>query len=573
MEIDPDVKEIVDKESQFVAENEEILSNYITWLKQYLVKPLKRRTGVQSNTASPELHSEVEAVTTAIMEMVFSDNTESGFFAALPATADDADLARNAEAVITRELELSKFKKRFLSFSRMLILYGTQVGKIVWNMKRRSVGLPGNRTRKIVADWPEFRYQSMIGFRYDGAARDIDDAGWYSCVIPVSPYEARIMEKNGKWANVQEAISKLSQSSRDTHREERLTMAMDSSQATASRELEIIEYYGTLASKNDSEIYKMTCTKSGVKLTEPELNPYPHGRRPAIKATWIDIGDHFRGVGLGEINSLPLQEKTERKNLMLDAIKRALYHMWVKRAGSGIEDETFIFQPDGIIESQMADGITPLRPDISFLPMALRMDGVSNDEMMRASAAMSTLQAIPLDITATESKTVHQEAVRRIKVYVIANVASFLEDVLLTYHELNTYLLDDDMLTEMVGEDGKMMLQSFNKRHLPMDLRIRLKPSIDVGSRAAMQKNLNEFLISLAALIKSDPRYRLNPMAAIRYTAKNYGMNPNEFVEEMAMGPAMQSPSARGAAMNQMGAQGNGILAEQAARAASAMGI
>lgn len=565
--IDPDAKEIVDKEREFVNDNSEILQNYITYLKQYLVKPLGKRRNSYSNTASPELHSEVEAVMTAIMEMAFSDNNESGFFSALPAAADQAELARRSESVITRQLELSKFKKKCMSFTRMLVLYGTQVGKIVWNKKTREVGLPGYRSTKTIADWPDFRYQSMLGFRYDGGARDIEDAGWYSCVIPVSAHEARVMERLGKWQNVGEALSR--KESRDQYREERLQLAGDLLGTQDRKELEVIEYYGTLASKNDDQIYKTTCSKSGIILASPELNPYPHGRRPALKATWIDIGDHFRGVGLGDINSTPLQEKTERKNLLLDGLKRSAYHMWIKREGSGIDAEQLIYAPDGIIESQMADGLLPQRPDISFIPLGLKMDSMSDEEMRRASAAMSTLQGVSLDITATETRAVHQEAVRRIKMYVIANFSSFLEEVLMMYHELNIHLLDDEILTEMAGPDGKTLFQSFNRHHLPVDLRIKLKPSADTGSRAMMQKNFNEFLVSLGVILKDNPRYRLNPMGAIQYAAKYHGFDPKEFIEEMQMPLAMANPLAMRAAANGMASQGRDIMSERAAMLAA----
>ena len=556
--ISPDAREVLEKNSSFVSDNAQRFQEYLAWDKQYRVEPTIKRREVYSTTVVPEMFSEVEAISTAAFEMVFSDDTDAAFFSTLATSQEFNDLARNAQAVLVRQFEVMHFERKFLGFLRKLVLNGTGVSKIPWKYRKNQRGAP--------KEGPDFEIVNLLRFRYDQSAVNIDDAGWTATELSVSHYEAYAQALKGYWQNVGEAVAR-SKSDKDTYIQQKDNLANKLLLGNKTKELEVIEYYGTLESKKDNQCYRMTVTKDGIILREAELNPYANGEKPNLKTAWVDLGDEFCGLGIGKVNSRQQDEVNERRNLSLDALRVSLYHMWGRLSGSGVDDENLSYSPNKIIDMNMVGGIFPLESKIDQLVPAMRMEGMSKEDMMRASAASSTFQAIPMDITATETKAVHSEAVRRVKVMVRANVSSFLRDMTYKIHGYNLEYLENPILAEIIGENGASEFKELNYQNLPSDLRIKVKISTDMGSKFALQKNYSEFLTAVGALLQNNPRYRLNPMAAIEYAASLYNFNPKDFIQEIAVNQELlnQPLGATQDAMREMAEDGRQLMAEQGA--------
>ena len=179
------------------------------------------------------------------------------------------------------------------------------------------------------------------------------------------------------------------------------------------------EYYGTLESRDDDEIYWACISDDGKFLKEPEINPYAHGEKPWLFGKWFSIPGEPYAMGVGHVNFRTQSEINDRRNFINDLLYASLYNMWLRRTDSGITlpGGKMKYSPHQIIEG---DGISdeflrPLRPDMSPLGPAINLESNDIEKMRRQSGATSTLQAVATGITATESQQIQSEATRRLK--------------------------------------------------------------------------------------------------------------------------------------------------------------
>ena len=563
IDLKKDKQQILEGVRQYRRDNNRRLSDFNEWYNHFRVKPPGSRKEVYSNTAIPEMLSEVQSVATSVYSMVFSDDTQAGAFRFSDVYDDLAGLAKNAEAVMVHQMDENEFKKKWLTFLRFLVLNGTQEVKVPWIFRKqnryRRVGSRLEPMERVKMDSWDFQFLNIIRTVHDDYATEMDDAGWFGVGMGTTFYKARQQEKSGYWKNVNQAIEARKGGTKSANEfvQQRRTMTGDSFKTTRSGELEGIEWLGTLDSREDTKLYRSVITEEGVFLREPEPNPYASQDSYFMKANWIDFGDEWHGMGVGEINTPQLRETTERRNLSLDLLRANLYNMWVKIRGSGIDDEDLEWSPNRVIESDMRTPLERLYPGVEAMIPAMRMEGISKEDMRRASMAFSTLQAEPLDITARESQLVHNEGSRAIRVMCVANVTTFLRKLLYKVHDYNVDYLDTPQLVAITGdEDGAVKYKAINRANLPRDLRIRIDVQPDAGSRAGAFKDMNEFLIAVGGLIQNDPSLRLNTSNLIFQAAKLKNLDAHKLIQDMKVGQSMVDPGVQRMAMLQMAQEG-----------------
>lgn len=542
-----DIEEVIEKNKTFLIDNSSYLGNCLTYYKQYRAQPAKLREEIRSSPSVPEMFSEIEALATAFHELIFSENTDAGFFDVLEHRDIYLDLARNAQSLLTAQLEMIQFSRKFLGQCRWTPLYGTSFARIPWLLKekeiteRRGMGFARNK----IIEFDSFDYQIISPFhmRYSPSSIDIQD-GWVAVEYPVSHEDARYLEKRGFFKNVEQAISRGDSSTEWGYDEQKRRIAGEGVRAK-KKTFNIIEYYGLLESRDSISDHRFYLTPNGVVLREPELNPYPHGQKPFLKNVYIDLVDEFRGIGIGEIASRGQDEINERRALSLDLVMAFVYNMWEKLRGAGIEDDDLAYSPNRIVETDIKGAMTPLRPPLDGLPTVMRMEDVTKDDMRRASAAQATLQAIPIDTSVGQFKSIQAEAVRRIKTYAIANYANHLKDFLNMGHGMNAELLETPIMSEIIGEEGVAEFKDFTRRNIPKRIRLKMKISLDSGSRIHRLRNFNEFLFAVAQLVKADPSLRLNYRKLFKLVGKLYDFDSEAMLQEVEIGAAMSNPLMR----------------------------
>jgi len=173
--------EIEQKVAQFVSKHAYQLQEFNRFYKMYRVQPTKQRAENQSNTVVPELFVEVEALATAIQEMVFSDDSDELFFDML---AEDGgnDIeqieAQISKATLAKQIELTRFQTKTLPFFRMLALYGTMPVETPWRLSYKSYWDNIYRVRRPAFDCWDFQPFNIVDFSFDDTQEDVEQMEW-----------------------------------------------------------------------------------------------------------------------------------------------------------------------------------------------------------------------------------------------------------------------------------------------------------------------------------------------------------------------------------------------------------
>ena len=565
-----DAREVVEKNRQFVSDHEAQLQNYLDYYKHYLVEPTPLRKEIRSNPAIPEIHSEVEAIATAWFEMFYSDNTEAGFFVVDEQREEYMDLARYAQANLVKRLEMIEFPRKFLSMLRWTALNGMSFAKLPWILREKDtmVRRGGSFVKNRTVDFDSFDYKiiSPLYARYSPSSVNIQD-GWFALEYPISLDDAKMQEKMGFFKNVSQAVGSQGSDSRRFDDQRRSIAGRTQSTYKDKNSLYIIEYWGQLASR-ESLSNRFYVSSNGTVLREPEDNPYPHGKTPVSKSMFVDLGDEFEGIGVGKVNSRGQDEINEHAALNLDILLRQAYGQIYKLRGAGIEDDDLVYKPNGIIEGDIRDALTPIRPPVDGLVMAMRMQEMRRSDMQRASAASSALQAIPIDTSVGQFRSIHAESIRRLKVIAQANIGAHLKECLYQFHENCLALADSSVLVEILGEDGARTFEEANRKDLPKSINLKIKTSLDSASRISSLRNFNDFMGQLAELKRSDPSLQINYAKLGKLASKMFGYDPEEIIIEAGVQAELANPATRKVAareaLSQLASQGRETMAQNA---------
>ena len=583
--LDQDRHEIIGKIKAFQTDHAEQLSDFNKFYKSYRVKPTKNRKENQSNTVLPELFVEIEALATAAHEMIFSDNSEALFF---DVVAQDEDMEQRVEAhlsksVLAKQIELTETSKKMLPFLRMLCLQGTYPVSTPWVLSYKSYWDDTFRVRRPAFDCWDFQPFSILNFSFDDTVEELERAEWAAETMHVKRKAAMGMVKKGLWN--ESAVRKALDSGikRNIYDREQRQIAgyLDTADSTAG--FTAHEYYGTLESRDDDEIYRAVVTDDGEFLMEPEINPYAHGEKPWLVGQWFSLPGEPYGMGTGHINYRTQSEINDRRNFINDLLYSSLYSMWLKRVDSGINlpGGKMRWSPHQIIEGDQIgeEFLRALRPDVSPLGPAINLESNDIEKMRRNSGATSTLQAVATGITATESQQIQSEATRRIKAMIRSNLASLLRKFLYRAHSLNLQFLDRPFTTSVKDAAGLQLFGQVTRQDLIIEPDIRMKLTTDLDFRPFKRREMIELLDVFSRLEAGGQlgNRRIVPDPIIETLADTYGMDPRKFfakegLMEMETQRMTQDPNLQRKAMGEM-VNGSEAAQVAAAQAAQQMGL
>lgn len=562
-DLDEDGQEILQKVSLFSTHHAIQLQEFNKYYKMYNVQPTKTRAENQSNTVIPELFVEVEALATAIQEMVFSDNSENLFFDVV--AQDGGNETQQAEAAVTKatiakQIELNDLQTKTLPFFRMLALHGNWPVEISWKLAYKSFWDFNTRVRRPAFDCWDFRSFPLVNFSFDDSQEDIEAMGWCAETEHVSAKNARMMVKQGIWDDktAEEAID-MGVTRNVYDREQRLIRGY-MELPTKGKATTIHHYYGTLESRDDNETYWAVIDSRGNFLKQPEINPFKHGEKPWLLAKWFSLPTEPYALGTGHINYRTQSEINDRRNFINDMLYASLYSMWLKRSDSGIATPggKMRWSPHQIIEGDMIDdtALRRLLPDLGALGPAISLEANDMDKMRRQSGATSTLQAIATGITATETQQIQSEATRRLKAMVRSNISSVLRKMLYRAHELNLQFMDNPMKISAIGANGTRYWGNVSQQDLITEPDIRMKLTTDLDFRPFKRRELIDLLQTFGQLQANGMlgQRKIIPDPIIEEIAASYGMDPRKFfskpgLQEMMVQQQMANPQVQQQAM------------------------
>ena len=529
------IDQVVERNKSFESDHSSALADFNRNYRMYRGIPTRRRAENQSNTHIPEMLVEVEALATAVHEMVFSDQSGAKFFDVVGEGPEDIPRALVTKGVISKQLEVNEFETKTLPFFRMLILQGSYPVDIPWSLEYKSYWDKGARVRKPAFDSWDFEPFNILNFAFDDTVSDIEKGTWTQRVQDVNAMVARKMARAGVWEEsaVKAALEEGMKRSTYWDQQRKDAGYLDSSKAAG---MSVIHDWGVLDGPDyePGEVYWSVCTRDGKPLKAPEINPYDHGENPFLMGKWIALPDEPYAMGVGHVNAKQQTEINDRRNFINDLLMASLYCMWLKRsdAGFNLPGGVMRFNPLKIIE---ADGVSEeffraLRPDLAGLVPAMNLESADRETMRRNSGATSSLQAIATGITATESQSIQSEATRRVKAMVRAQVATLLKKFLYRVHALNTQFLDLPIVARITNEDGSSVYGEVSREDLLLQPDIRMKITTDLDFRPFKRRELLEMLQIFSQLEKNYPTRKFTPEPIIEELAATYGMNPRRFL-------------------------------------------
>lgn len=536
--------EIIEKIHSFQSENEKYFKNTNEWYKMYRGQPNGRGVG-KSNTFIPEVFVEIEALATAVSEMIFSDHSDTSFFDVYPQGYDDAVKAFITKSVISDQCETVELQRKIMPFLRGLVRDGFSAVEIPWVIEYGWKKQNGLLVRFPKYDCWDFQYirPHDFSFSYGGGKE------WRCRTSVISLAQAKRMEKAGLWKNIDKAIS--NQSPFSNIESERRSIA-GLSKDISEKLFKYHEFFGILDNSEQDYKWRVVVSDNGTILRDPEVIPYNDGEDPYLTCKWIEAdGDNEpHGIGVVEINYKQQKEINDRRNFINDNLYAALYNMWAMSSDCGYKSDggRIIWEAYKILEMDNPAGLQPLRPPLEGIPYAKQLEEIDRESMRRQSGATSTLQGIAQNMTATESQIIQNEATRRLRAIVRSQIGTFIKNMLYKIHDRNLQFLDRTRVIRAEGPEGEQLYAAINNNSLSKNPDIKIKLTTDLDFRPFRRKELMEFLQVAAQMAKANGA-QFDAFPIIEQLALSYNMNPKDFKREIDINRAMTQPEIQKAAI------------------------
>ncbi len=538
---DETANEVLEKIRNHQSDHAGYFKNTNDWYKMYRCQPEARSVG-KSNTFIPEIFTEVEALATAVFEMVFSDTSDASFFDVYPQGYDDAIKAFLTKSVISDQCETVELQRKFFPFIRGLVRDGFAPVEIPWVLKYGWKNQGGIWTRFPKYDCWDFQYIRPHEFSFSEGG---DEWRARTYIIPIA--QAKRMEKAGLWQNVDKAIANSSPYN-DTETARRSIAGLPSE--SKEKMLKYHEYFGYLDTQEEDFMWRVVVADNGAILREVEIIPYQEGEDPFLTAKWIEADNEPHGIGIVEINFRQQKEINDRRNYINDNLYAALYNMWKMSADCGLKSDggRLVWEAYKVLEMDNTAGLDPLRPPLEGIPYAKQLEETDREAMRRQSGATSTLQGISQNLTATESQIIQSEASRRLKALVRSQIGTMLKNMLYKVHNRNLQFLDRTRVIRAEGPEGEQLYAAINNNSLSKNPDFKMKLTTDLDFRPFKRKELLEFLQGAAQLAKANGA-SFDAFPIIQQLALSFNINPKDFKREIDIQRAMTQPETQKAAI------------------------
>lgn len=532
-------QEVIDKVKNFADEHKDHFSKFNDWYKMYRAQPEARTIG-KSNTFIPETTTEIEALSTAVFEMIFSDTSDASFFDVYPQGYDDAVKSFLAKSVLSDQFDTIELQRKVMPFLRGLTRDGYAPIEVPWVLDYGWKKQNGILTRFPKFDCFDFQYVRPCDFSC-GEGSDMLEGMEWNCRTYIIPFgRAKRMEKMGLWQNVDKAKGNSSPFN-ETEKARRAIAGLTNEPKEIP--LKYHEYTGYLENEDEDFRWKMVVADNGTVLREAEINPYDDGEFPFLDCKWIECDNELYGMGVVEINYRQQKEINDRRNFINDNLYAALYNMWAMSADCGLKSDNgrLVWEAYKVLEMENTSGLVALRPPLEGIPYAKQLEETDREAMRRQSGATSTLQGISQNMTATESQIVQSEATRRLRALVRSQIGSFLKRFLYKAHSRNLQFLDRQRVIRAEGPEGEQLFAAINNNSLSRNPDFKMKISTDLDFRVFQKKELLEFLQGFAMLAKTNG-FNMDPKPIIDKLALSFNMNPRDFKREIDVQRAMTQP-------------------------------
>jgi hypothetical protein len=537
-------------------------SNYFdewkAWNDQYRSIPDKKPYNWMSNNFVPMTQSKVEAAVSNLIGVLLSMNPP---FQIKPKESGDVDQARIMQCLLQYQLEESGFYKVFQEFLRSICIYGTAVGKVVWDTKFQSVTEWTPKTEPILSifgmqlgqrflgNFPEVKEKKIYGYpRFipcnlidifpDPASIDVQD-GWI--IHRTFRSKDYLLKMHEAYPDIYTKEVLLIEESDTTEKKEADGETYSSigrdSEPLVKREpnegkIELFERWGLAEQKVDGKtelVPSCITVANGKYLIRNTANPFWHQLNPFVKGTYIPAENSFYGIGIPEILEGLQNNLNEIFNQRNDNISFALNKPVTIKKGAGINAKKMTLKPGGVFTTD-----EDIDSSIRFMDIA---DYTGNSfrhlaDIERWSQEASGVTNLTMGIAdPSQNDTASGMAMlQRASGERFMGIARNLEntvfkEILKFYYQLDYQFLEEDEEVRIVGEYG----QGWTKVSPEVVRRnYDIIPAGVFTSENKGQKSLR--LIQFLNIMKGNPLLKETELLKKIYSSLDIGDTPDELI-------------------------------------------
>jgi hypothetical protein len=533
-------------------------SNYYdewkAWNDQYRCIPAKKPYTWMSNNFVPMTQSKVEAAVSNLVGVMMSVNPS---FQVKPKEAGDVDQARIIQSLLQYQLDESGFFRKFQEFLRSLCIYGTAVGKIVWDTKFQQVTEWTPKTepilslfgmqlgQKFLGNFPEVKDKKVYGYpRFipcnlidifpDPTSIEVQD-GW----IIHRTYRSRdyLLKMHEAYPDIYtKEILKIEESDttekNDGNSEIQSDLGRDAEPQVKRQEkegkVELFERWG-LAEQNGELVPSCITVANSKYLIRNTANPFWHQMNPFVKGTYIPADNDFYGIGIPEILEGLQHNLNEIFNQRNDNINFALNRPVIVKTGAGVNVKKITLKPGGVFTTQ-----EEIDSSIRFMDIP---DYTGNSfrhiaDMERWGQEASGVTNITMGIsdpsqadTASGMAMLQRASGERFMAIARNLENNVFKEVLKFYYQLDYQFLEEEEEVRIVGEYG----QGWTKVSPEVVRRnYDLIPAGVFTMENKGQKSLR--LIQFLNIMKGNPRLKETELLKKIYGALEIGDTPDEII-------------------------------------------
>ena len=468
------VLEKVDRDRQALRPRKEFLEKCNS---QYKGIVDNRNYDGLANLHIPETLKAVETINSILQGGIFG---APNFVRFAEREKSDKVSADNMTDLNKYQMDENGFELTMESLGRQLLIYGTCVGKVMWDFKQkeskkrlRGEEKPSKQLETTKDTWilEEVDIADLI-LPPNTPWKSIDSAD-YVAEIKSKP-KSFIKDKIKKnWISKSQALKVIEanptnledeslQKNRDRLSESGIQIQKDTEDAYSW-----IEYWGLLPAKyvadkddlyEEDDLVLSVCiilNRDTVVKLDKIINIFWHNELPYVSCPFIPLQGEFFAIGVPQVLYSLQRELDDTRNQVMDNKTFGLSNMWIADALAGLNVDHIQVEPMKVIRVKDKSGLVPVQPPM-FFQAGINVDGIIKEDMRQAVNAISGLQGVPQAGvgSATEFQGLMSAAMSRNKMVIKRIGLCLLTPLFRKVIALVNQFYDHKRLIRIIGEEG-----------------------------------------------------------------------------------------------------------------------
>lgn len=277
---------------------------------------------------------------------------------AFPREGGDIEQAKIVDDLIQYQVDtqIPNLFLEFIQFFKSILIYGTGVSKITWN---------------VAENRPDFTALDIFDFVVPPNSKYVDRMNGVFQVYDKPLDELMMLQKQGIYKNIDKllAINRNVYDANTAKNEQAAAIGRQNATKNHRPTALIKEYWGKVPVQDGINVdggYSYATYQDKVmfianeEVIVRELDKFPYGFKPFIVG--LDYPDLMDFYAIGEVDNVKdLQyELNELENQALDNIKNVMNRMWIISSQAGVDLETLASYPNNVVIARDMAGIREL---------------------------------------------------------------------------------------------------------------------------------------------------------------------------------------------------------------------